>query len=356
MEPADSNTPFMSRRQALKLLGAGIASAALPLPGRLSAAPRTAEVDPGSITRSFPRGGPRVPAIGLGTFMTFDLLPGQPRDHLREVFRRFWAAGGRQVDTSPLYGAAETNVGDFAESLGVGQRLFVSNKVWATGDYLGSADQAELGFAQSQQRLWRSGLDVMQCHNLVNVDVVVPLLQRWKREGRIKYVGISHHEIEYFDSLTTWIEKGQVDVVQVRYSLATRQAETGVLRAADEHGVAVMAAMPLEKARLHQLVAGRPLPSFAAELGIETWSQYFLKWVISHPAVTCALPATSNPAHLVENMGAMRGPLPDPPMRQRMLAHVQAIPGFDALESRPWYPQKTYPGLVSAALQELRGP
>jgi diketogulonate reductase-like aldo/keto reductase len=323
-----------------------------------SARAHAAVLPPGLITRRIPRTGEVLPAIGLGTFMTFDIVSGEKRDHLREVVHRFWQAGGRVFDTSPLYGNSEVNLGDFASSLGINDQVFVTNKIWSTGEHLADDSHAERSLKLSMERLWRNRIDVMQCHSLVNVDVIVPLMQAWKKEGRVRYVGISHHEPAYFGILTDWVEQGNLDFVQVRYSIHTRLADQRLLPAAADQGVAVLVNMPLEKARLHQLVAGRPLPAFARELGIETWSQFFLKWVISHPAVTCAIPATSNPDHLTENVGAMRGPLPDREMRARMVRHMESIPGFDQLDrlaARSWYPGKTYPGLVGHSLAELRG-
>jgi diketogulonate reductase-like aldo/keto reductase len=298
-----------------------------------------------------------VPGIGLGTFMTFDLVPGARREHIREIVRRFWEAGGRVIDTSPLYGSGEVSLGDAATSLGITDGLFVMNKLWTTGDYLADDSHAERSLQLSRERLWRERVDVMQCHSLVNVDIIVPLLRRWKNEGRVRYVGVTHHEPAYFDALASWIERDAVDTVQLRYSIFSREAERRVLPAAAERGVAVLVNMPLEKGRLHQVVAGRPLPAFARELGIESWAEYFLKWVAAHPAVTCVLPATSNPAHVAENVRALRGPLPDEAMRERMRQHVAAFPGFAQLDARgaaSWYPGKQYPGLVARAQQALR--
>jgi diketogulonate reductase-like aldo/keto reductase len=249
---------------------------------------------------------------------------------------------------------AEVNLGDFATALGINDQMFVTNKIWSTGEYLADDSHAERSLKLSMERLWRDRIDVMQCHSLVNVEVIVPLMHAWKKEGRVRYVGVTHHEPAYFGVLTDWVERGNLDFVQVHYSIHTRMVEERLLPAAADRGVAVLVNMPLEKARLHKVVEGRPLPSFAKELGIETWSQFFLKWVISHPAVTCALPATSNPDHLMENVGAMRGPLPDRAMRARMLRHMESIPGFDRLDSMPWYPGKSYPGVIGRAQAELR--
>jgi diketogulonate reductase-like aldo/keto reductase len=340
------------RREFMKTLGLGIAATAVASSHLFS---RGADAQtPGPIAKKIPRTGEVVPSIGLGSFLTFDVLPGQPRDHIREVIRRFWEGGGRVIDTSPLYGMAEVNVGDFATALGINGQVFVGNKIWSTGEYLADDSHAARSLEQSRQRLWRDQIDLMQCHSLVNVDVIVPLLRAWKKEGRIRYVGVTHHEPAYFGALAQWVERGDLDVVQVHYSIHTRMAEDRVLRAAADRGTAVLVNMPLEKARLHKLVAGRPLPDFARELGIETWAQFFLKWVISHPAVTCAVPATANPEHLLENVAAMRGPLPDRDMRVRMVRHMETIPGFDTLDEMPWYPEKTYPGVIGRAQRELR--
>lgn len=294
------------------------------------------------ITRRIPRTGETVPAIGLGTFMTFDKKPGAPRDHLREVLHRFHAGGGRVVDTSPLYGLAEVTAGD----LSTGLDLFITNKIWATGEYLGDDSHARRQFEQSLNRLWRTQIDVVQVHSLVNAGAVLPVLRAWKREGRIRYLGVTHHDPAYLPFLEQSVREGDLDFVQVGYSIRNRAAEERLLPLAADKGTAVQVNMPLEKARLHHLVRDRRLPGFAAEIGAANWAQFFLKWVISHPAVTCAIPATTNPDHVVENLGAMRGPLPDQRMRERMVRHMETIPGFDGLLTTPWYPGKTFDGIV----------
>jgi aryl-alcohol dehydrogenase-like predicted oxidoreductase len=154
--------------------------------------------------------------------------------------------------------------------------------------------------------------------------------------------------------LTSWVEGGAIDFVQANYSMASREAEHRLLPAAADRGVAVLINMPFEKSRLFKITAGRPLPALAKELGIENWAQYFLKWVISHPAVTCALPATSNPDHVTSNMGALRGSLPDAQMRTRTLRHMETIPGFKEIPQMPWYPDKSYSGEISRAQREVR--
>ncbi|TDC52504.1 aldo/keto reductase [Actinomadura sp. KC345] len=297
------------------------------------------------LTRPFPGTGERVPAVGLGTFMTFDRLPHTPRAHLREVLRRFHAAGGRVVDTSALYGMSETNVGLFARQLGITDRLFVTDKSWVCGDYLNDVSHARRQFEQSLRRLHRRRLDAVQVHSLTNTPMVLPFLRELKEEGRIRYLGVTHHEIpEQAAAVERWIRTGDLDVVQVRYSIFMREAERRILPAAADHGTAVMVNMPLEKARLPELVRGRRLPGFAREIGCSTWAQFFLKYVLSHPAVTCVLPATTVPAHAEENAAAMRGPLPDQETRARMVRYLESISGFAELDGRPWYPGKEFTG------------
>lgn len=337
------------------ILGTGRAMAQAPaaapaagLPGRAAGWLRD-----GAILRTIPRTGEQVPAIGLGTYLTFDLLPGAPRDHLFQVTKEFWEAGGRVVDTSPLYGTGEVSLGHFAAALGISDQLFITNKVWSTGEFLADDSVAQRSLDRSLQRLWRSQIDTMQCHSLVNVDVIVPLMAAWKKEGKIRYLGVSHHQLEYFEPLARWVERGQLDIVQVHYSIHTRKAEERILPAAAERGTAVLVNMPFEKARLFKIVEGRAVPDFARDFAT-TWAQFFLKWVISHPAITCAVPATTNPAHLRENMAALTGPLPDPAMRERMVRHMETIPGFDTLDRMPMYPGKRYPGIIARAQAELR--
>lgn len=196
------------------------------------------------------------------------------------------------------------------------------------------------------ERLWRDQIDLMQCHSLVNARTVVRVMQEWKKDGRIRYLGVTHHQPSYFGLIAPWVEKGTLDFVQVRYTLATRVAEERILPAAMDTGTAVMVNMPFEKARLFKNVKGRPLPDFAGEIGCKSWAQFFLKWIISHPAVTCAIPATTNPKHQADNIAALKGPLPDEKMRGRMLKHMETIPEFDKVAKMPAYPGKTFDGVV----------
>ncbi|MBY5827220.1 aldo/keto reductase [Rhizobium leguminosarum] len=307
-------------------------------------------------TRTIPRTQQTLTTLGLGTFLTFDARPGDDRRRLGEVFRRYVAGGGRVIDTSPLYGSAEVSVGAFLAGTPQASEIFVANKIWSTGEYLGDESHAVASFEQSRLRIWRDTIDLMQCHSIVNAPVVLPLMQAWKKEGRIRYVGVTHHESGPQDQLAELVERGGVDFVQTNYSIFNRSAERRLLPAAADRGVGVLINLPLEKARLMKVVDGRPLPDFAREFEAATWAQFFLKWVMAHPAVTTVLCGTSNPEHAEDNVQAMYGPLPDEAMRRRMVQHMETIPGFADIARMPWYPDKDaqYQGLIRAAQATAR--
>jgi aryl-alcohol dehydrogenase-like predicted oxidoreductase len=350
------NRTTIGRRRFLGAIGLTAAGAAIATNANAqdASAPAATAPETGTapvLTRTVPRTGERITALGLGTFLTFDRRPGEAREDLREVFRRYLAGGGRVVDTSPLYGSAEVSVGQFMAQMPEASEIFLANKVWSTGEYLGDESHAQESFRQSRLRTWRDTIDVMQCHSITNAQVVIPLLRSWKKEGKIRHVGVTHHETATHEALTKFIESGDVDFVQTNYSIFDRNAEQRLLPAAADNGVAILINLPLEKARLLKVVEGRSLPDFAGEFGARTWSQFFLKWVMAHPAVTSVLCGTSNPEHMSENLEAMHGPLPDEAMRRRMVAHMEGIPGFNSIGSMPWYPdkEKQYSGLIRDA-------
>ncbi|WP_120010012.1 aldo/keto reductase [Teichococcus vastitatis] len=339
---------------ALGTTWAGARSALAQASG--SAAPAMKSATAPVLTRRIGRSGQTVTALGLGTFLTYDAKPGDRRDGLREVMRRYVGGGGRLIDTSPLYGSAEVSVGALLAGLPEEPEVFVANKIWSTGEFLGDESHALASLEQSRLRIWRSSIDLLQCHSLVNAPVIIPLLQAWKREGLIRHVGITHHETSAQDELARIVEGGGIDVVQTNYSIFSRGAENRLLPAAADRGVGVLVNLPLEKARLMRLVEGRPLPDFAREFGATSWAQFFLKWVMAHPAVTSVLCGTSNPDHAADNIQALRGPLPDGAMRRRMVAHMEAIPGFGDIGRMPWYPGKEgmYQGLIRGAQARAR--
>ncbi|WP_460140183.1 aldo/keto reductase [Pseudomonas sp. S2_E01] len=359
---SEQQQPGLNRRGFMGAIGAGAtllaATHLFPAEAHAQApagSPVTAAATPVR-TRTIARTQQTLTSLGLGTFLTFDARPGGDRSHLREVFRRYVAGGGRVVDTSPLYGSAEVSVGAFLASTPQASEIFMANKIWSTGEYLGDESHAVASFEQSRLRVWRDTIDLMQCHTLINAPVIVPLMHAWKKEGRIRYVGVTHHEAGAQDQLAQLVEGGGVDFVQTNYSIFDRSAERRLLPAAAAHGVGVFINLPLEKARLMKVVEGRPLPAFAREFEAATWAQFFLKWVMAHPAVTTVLCGTSNPDHAEDNVQAMYGPLPDEAMRRRMVQHMETIPGFSQIGRMPWYPGKDdqYQGLIRGAQANAR--
>jgi diketogulonate reductase-like aldo/keto reductase len=306
----DSAESPLSRRQALALMVAAVAGGA-------------GAAQPGSTTvlRAIPSSGETIPAVGLGTYRAFDVgASGPQREPLREVLRRFVAAGGRVVDSSPMYGAAETVVGDLAAELGLGGSLFVATKVWTSGREAG-IEQME----QSMRRLRVTRLDLMQIHNLLDWRTHLKTLRDWKEAGRVRYIGITHYTASAYGELERILRDERLDFVQLNYSLAEREAERRLLPLTRERGIAVLVNRPYAEGALFRPVRGRPLPSWAADIGCRSWGQFFLKWILGHPAVTSVIPATSQPDHLDDNMQAGVGLLPDTGMRERMAAYIQTL-------------------------------
>jgi diketogulonate reductase-like aldo/keto reductase len=232
--------------------------------------------------------------------------------------RSFVELGGTVIDSSPMYGAAESVVGDLAADLGVAGRLFLATKVWTSGRQAGVAQME-----RSAARLRTRRLDLMQIHNLLDWRTHLATLRDWKAAGRIRYLGVTHYTAGAYDELERVLRAEPVDFVQVNYSLGERTAEQRILPLARERGVAVLVNRPFAEGGLFQRVRGEALPAWAAEAGCESWAQIFLKWILAHPAVTCVIPATSRPQHLADNMKAGAGPLPDAALRERMGALVR---------------------------------
>ena len=264
--------------------------------------------------RPIPRSGERLPVVGLGTWQTFDVGPNAPeRAELTEVMRRFAAQGGRVVDSSPMYGQAERVVGDVTGGLGVREKLFLATKVWTSGRDAGIRQM------ESSFQLMRAGsMDLMQVHNLLDLDTHTKTLREWKAAGRIRYLGITHYHAGAHADLERLLRTREWDFAQFNYSLAEPEADARLLPACAELGVAVIVNRPFAEGALFRQVKGRQLPAWAAEIDCASWAQFFLKWIISHPAVTCAIPGTSRVAHLEDNLKAGAGRLPDAAMRRRM--------------------------------------
>jgi diketogulonate reductase-like aldo/keto reductase len=273
------------------------------------------------MTRPIPSTGELLPVVGLGTWQQFDVGPSDSeREPLREVLRRMAEQGGTLIDSSPMYGKAETVVGDLTADTGLADRFFYATKVWTTGRQAG-LDQ----MADSMRKMRRSTLDLMQIHNLVDWQTHLDTLRRWKADGRIRYLGITHYTVGAHDDLTRIIESEGIDFVQINYSIRVRNAEKRLLEAARDRGVAVIINEPFEKGSLFQAVKGKALPEWAAEYDIDSWGRFFLKYILSHTAVNCVIPGTSNPKHVVDNMGAGFGRLPDETGRRKMVELIEKL-------------------------------
>jgi diketogulonate reductase-like aldo/keto reductase len=286
-------------RRATLALGAGLL---VPL-GSQGQTTATARMN----TRPIPSTGEALPVIGCGTYVGFDQAPGSPGyDELPAVVDALFAAGGSVIDSSPMYGRAEATAG---EILAQGQRrarAFIATKVWAQG-------RAE-GVRQMQQsmRLLKSErIDLMQIHNLVDWKQHLATLRAWKEQGRVRYIGITHYTASAYAEVEAVLRAEKLDFLQINYSLDDREAENRLLPLAAERGVAVIVNMPFGGGGLLRGLQGKPLPPWAAEIGCTSWAQVLLKFVLSHPAVTCAIPGTRRPRHMQENAAAGVGPVPD---------------------------------------------
>ena len=270
------------------------------------------------MTRKIPSTGEELPAIGLGTWQTFDVgADSAARAPLREVLKLL---NKNLIDSSPMYGTSETVAGDLIAELGVRKQLFMATKVWTSGRDAGIR-QMETSF----KRLHVKQMDLMQVHNLVDVDTHTKTLQDWKAKQRVRYVGITHYTSSAYAEVERQMKKAQYDFLQINYSLGERESEKRILGLAKDSNMAVIVNRPFAEGALFRRTKGKPLPPWAAELGIESWAQYFLKWIVSHPAVTCAIPGTGNPKHMTDNLGAGRGPQPDTAARKRMTDYFDAL-------------------------------
>jgi len=300
------------RRHALRTLGA--------LAAALVVKPAAAQ-SPALLARPIPATGELLPAIGLGTWQVFDAGgDAAARAPLREVLRTFFAGGGRMVDSSPMYGASESVVGDLCAELAICEPLFVATKVWTSG-----RDEGVRQMETSIKRLRVEKMDLMQVHNLVDVATHTRTLADWKAKGRVRYIGITHYTSSAYAEVEKWLKTGQYDFLQINYSLAERESEQRLLPLARERKVAVIANRPFAEGAMFRRVRGKSLPEWAKEAGIASWAQYFLKWIVSHPAVTCAIPGTGRPEHMADNLAAGMGPFPDPSMRKRMAEHFDSL-------------------------------
>ena len=269
------------------------------------------------IQKPIPKTGESLPVIGLGTWQTFDVGAAQSaRDPLKEVLREFVRLGGSVIDSSPMYGKSESVTGDLAAELGLQKQLFLATKVWTSGRDAGIRQMEE-----SFRRLRTQRMDLMQVHNLVDYRTHLSTLRRWKDQGKVRYIGVTHYTASAYDELARVLAAEDLDFVQLNYSITEREAERHLLPLAAKKRLAVLANRPLAAGELFRRVRGKSLPAWSKEIGCTSWAQFFLKFAVSHPAVTCAIPATGNVEHLVDNMQAALEPLPDAKARERMVRH-----------------------------------
>lgn len=273
------------------------------------------------ILRRIPSSGEAIPAVGLGTSDAFEVGtdPGE-RSPLKEVLRIFHASGGRVIDSSPMYGTAESVIGDLLKDLGLTTSVFRATKVWTSGRSAG-IEQMQ----RSQVRMGGVRIDLMQVHNLVDTETHLATLRDWKAAGRVHYVGVTHYHSGAFDRLERLVATEKLDFVQLNYSVAEAEAEERLLPLAAEKGTAVMVNRPFADGGLFRRTRGKDLPSWARDIECESWAQFFLKFVLGHPAVTVTIPATSKPHHAEDNMRAGWGRLPGQAERKRMRQYVAAL-------------------------------
>jgi aryl-alcohol dehydrogenase-like predicted oxidoreductase len=268
------------------------------------------------LRKKIPASGEEIPVVGLGTARRYE----RPEPGQRETLARFVALGGTVIDTAPVYGEAETVLGDLLQPMGMRNQVFLATKVSITGREAG-ARQIEGSF----KRLRTGTLDLVAVHNLRDTAVHLPVLRELRKEGRIRYVGITTSFDRQYADFEQTMRRESLDWIQVDYALDNRGAGERILPLAADRGMAVMVNLPFGRGRLFETVRGKALPSWAAEFDCASWPQFFLKYIVSHPAVTCAVPGMARPDYVDDNLGAARGRLPDAALRRRMEALIDAI-------------------------------
>ena len=296
----------MKRRSLLLSLLPALARAQVPAQGK-------------PLARRIPSSGEEIPAVGLGSWITFNVgNDTEARANCAEVMRNFFATGGRLIDSSPMYGSSQGVIGEGLQRLGMPRQLFCADKVWTSSK---GAAQVE-----ASRNLWRvPKFDLLQVHNLLAWQEQLPLLQEMKAQGRLRYVGITTSEGRRHREIERIMRAHRIDFVQLTYNPLDREAEQRLLPLALERGIAVLANRPFREGALLKQLKRHPLPAWAAEIGCTSWAQLVLKFIVSHPALTCAIPATSQVAHVRENMTAAAGPMPDEATRRRIAQHIAAL-------------------------------
>ena len=310
---------FAPTRRDLIGLGAGAFSAAVcARPERAGTAPLASSTT--MLTRIIPQSQEALPAVGFGTWQTFDIGTDRSKfEERKKVLAALFEAGGKVIDSSPMYGSAEAVVGELLSEMDAHNQAFLATKVWTSGEAAGQR-QMQASFAKLRTRR----IDLMQIHNLLDWRTQLKTLKAWKAAQRFRYIGITHYTVPELDRLASLIESERLDFVQFGYSLNVRAAEARLLPLAADRGVAVIINQPFDSGALFDKVRGKALPAWASEFDCASWGQFFLKYILSHPAVTCVIPGTAKLEHALDNLGAGRGRLPEAAERQKMSAYWDA--------------------------------
>ncbi|WP_159473988.1 aldo/keto reductase [Dyadobacter sp. 3J3] len=273
------------------------------------------------LQRNIPGTKEKLPVVGLGSWIQFDVGDSiSEKAELKEVLNHMNSLGGKLIDSSPMYGKAEQVIGDLTAGLDFKDNFFYATKVWTTGKQTG-IDQMNKSFLKMR----RKTMDLMQVHNLQDWQTHLRTLKGWKEEGKVRYVGITHYSVSAHQQLEQIVRSKVVDFVQFNYSIKVRNAEKSLLKAAQDNGVAVIINEPFDSGALFKVVKGKELPDWAVEYDIKSWAQYFLKYILANPAVNCVIPGTSDKKHLIDNMGAGYGKLPDQEGLKRMLNYIDTL-------------------------------
>lgn len=321
----DSGRYAASRRSLVARLGAAMTYAGLPswsratVPQERASSPTESNGNAPLMkmhTRAIPSSGEPLPVVGCGTYVGFDVEPRTSAyRELPAVLKALFDAGGSVLDSSPMYGRAETTVGELLQAPGARKKAFIATKVWTS-----SREQGITQMKQSMKRLQANPIDLMQIHNLVDWRGHLPTLQAWKQEGKIRYLGVSHYTASAYGQLEAVMRDHALDFVQLNYSVDDREAEARLLPLAADLGIGIIVNRPFGGGGLIGKLRGRPLPDWAAEIDCTSWPQVLLKFVLGHPAVTCVIPGTGKAAHMSDNAAAGSGAMPDQAMRQRIAA------------------------------------
>jgi len=296
----------MKRRDFIKI--AGVATCPIPLS-------LTAYDNRQIIKRKIPSSGELLPIVGVGTWQTFDVGSSQAeREPLKQVLQIMRDSGGSVVDSSPMYGRSEKVVGELSSELGISDQLFAATKVWTSGKESG-INLME----RSMDLMKKRPMDLMQIHNLQDWQTHIKTLMDWKKKGIIRYIGITHYVESAYSRMEQIMKNYPIDFIQLNYSITSRSAENSILPLARDKGISVLVNRPYEGGSLFRRTKGKELPPWATDLGIKSWGQYFLKFILSNPSVTCVIPGTDKPHHMTDNMGAGFNPMPDIRQRQKMV-------------------------------------